>query len=237
MSTTEQRARTFAFFDVDDTVVRLKTMFSFQDYYYTHTGFLPSVLGRRRARRFEAVRQHYLATGRPREDLNRMYYRSFQGRVPETVAAVARRWYEETSAMPGGLYFPGALRELREHQDAGHEIVFVSGSMVDIIQPIADELGVRHLLATRVQVAGGRYTGEIVPPQTIGAGKATAVRTFLAANGVAGDGCWAYGDDRSDVPMLSEVGHPVFVSDRPEIAELAQERGWQLVRPQEGHRA
>jgi len=228
---TAQVARTFAFFDVDDTVVRIKTMFSFQDYYYTHTGLLPSLLGKRKAQRFEARRQGYLAAGRPREDLNRMYYRTWRGRRPEEVAELARRWYDQTRAMPGGLYFPGALRALREHQDAGHEIVFVSGSMVDILRPIADELGVTCLLATRVVAENGRYTGEIVPPQTIGAGKAEAVRTFLADAGAAGADCWAYGDDRSDVPMLSEVGHPVLVSDRAEIAELARERGWRLVRP------
>ncbi|QUQ66627.1 HAD family hydrolase [Kutzneria sp. CA-103260] len=231
MSETTQAARTFAFFDVDDTVVRIKTMFSFQDYYYTHTGLLPSVLGKRRAARFEAERQHYLATGRPREDLNRMYYRTWRGRRPERVAELARRWYEEVRAMPGGLYFPGALRALREHQEAGHEIVFVSGSMVDILRPIADELGVTRMLATRVVVEDGCYTGEIVPPQTIGAGKAEAVRMFLAAEAATGADCWAYGDDRSDVPMLSEVGHPVLVSDRAEIADLARERGWRLVQP------
>ena len=89
---TETATRTYAFFDVDDTVVRLKTMFSFQDYYYRHVGFLPAVLGRVLARRFEAVRQRYLATGQPREALNRMYYRTFRGRRPKAAVRLLVRY-------------------------------------------------------------------------------------------------------------------------------------------------
>ncbi|MFI9648081.1 HAD family hydrolase [Streptomyces sp. NPDC052040] len=222
---------TYAFFDVDDTLVRLKTMFSFQYYYYTHTGLLPSVLGRWRAEKYEAGRRLHLARGRPREFINRTYYETFRGRRPEQVAALARRWYEEARHRDGGLYLPGGLRALRERQAAGQEVVFVSGSMVDILRPIAEELGVSRMLATRLVVRDGRYTGGIVPPQTIGRGKAEAVRSFLDASGASAAACWAYGDDRSDLPMLAEVGHPVFVSDQPEIAELADAHGCRLIRP------
>lgn len=218
----------FAFFDVDDTLVRLKTMFSYQDYYFRHAGILPGVLGSRRSARFDAVRKSYVESGRPREDINRMYYETFRGRRPETVAALARRWYEHVR---DGLYFAGTVDALRRHQTAGHEVVLVSGSMVDILRPIADELDVRHILATRVVVRNGRYTGEIVPPQTIGLGKAVAVATFLASQGNDGSRCWAYGDDCSDIPMLSVVGHPVAVSTLPDMARQADARGWQLIDP------
>ncbi|GHE14461.1 HAD family hydrolase [Streptomyces alanosinicus] len=221
----------YAFFDVDDTVVRLKTMFSYQEYYYTHTGLLPSVLGRWRAERYEATRRRQLAQGRPREFINRTYYQTFRGRRPEQVADLARRWYTEVRHQGDGLYLPGALRALRERQEAGDEVVFVSGSMVDILRPIAEELGVTRMLATRLVTEGGRYTGEIVPPQTIGLGKAEAVRSFLRDSGASPAVCWAFGDDRSDLPMLAEVGHPVFVSAQPEIAELAGTHGCQLIRP------
>jgi HAD superfamily hydrolase (TIGR01490 family) len=223
--------RTCAFFDVDDTVVRLKTMFSYQDFYYRHAGLLPGLLGARRSARFEAIRHSYVDSGRPREDLNSMYYSTFRGRRPEKVAAVAWEWYQHVLARPEGLYFPVVLKALRQHQDEGHEIIFVSGSMVDILRPIADELKADHLLATRLVVKNGRYTGEIIPPQTIGKGKAEAVRSFLAARENDGRNCWAYGDDRSDIPMLSLVGHPVVVSSAPEMADEARSRGWQTLKP------
>ncbi|AGL20655.1 HAD family phosphatase [Actinoplanes sp. N902-109] len=221
----------YAFFDVDGTLVRFKTMFSFQDYYYRNAGLAPGLLGAARSARFEARRRRYERSGRPREDLNRMYYRSFRGRRPARVAAAAQQWYQRTRAGVGDFYFPFVVDALRRHQDAGDTVVFVSGSMVDILRPIADELGVTELLATRVQVRAGRYTGRIVPPQTIGAGKAEAVRRFLVAHGADPAGCWAYGDDRSDAPMLAEVGNAVLVSEDPGLRGLADEHGWRVLAP------
>jgi HAD superfamily hydrolase (TIGR01490 family) len=160
-----------------------------------------------------------------------MYYRSFIGRRPQRVATAARRWYEQTRRDVPDFYFPHAVQALREHQLAGDTVVFVSGSMVDILRPIAEELGVTELLATRVRMAGGRYTGRIVPPQTIGAGKAEAVRRYLAARDADPAVCWAYGDDRSDAAMLATVGNGVLVSDTAEMGRLAGERGWRLLAP------
>jgi HAD superfamily hydrolase (TIGR01490 family) len=226
--------QTYAFFDVDDTLVRLKTMFSYQDFYYRNVGVLSRLVGPRRLARFEATRRSYVESGRPREDLNRMYYQTFRGRRPETVASVAWAWYRHVQARPDGLYFPAVLRALRQHQDEGHEIIFISGSMVDILRPIADELKADHLLATRLVARNGRYTGEIIPPQTIGEGKAEAVRSFLAARENDGRNCWAYGDDRSDVPMLSLAGHPVVVSSAATMVNEARSRGWRTLDPEVG---
>jgi HAD superfamily hydrolase (TIGR01490 family) len=221
----------FAFFDVDGTLVRLKTMFSFLDHWFRHSGTMPRLLGPVRAARFDAVRRRYERDGRPREDLNRMFYRTWRGWRPDEVSALVPQWYGEIRRRVPEFYFPRAVEALREHQARGTEIVFVSGSMVEILRPIAAELGVRHLLATRVAVSGGRYTGEIIPPQTIGRGKAQAIRSFLASHDVDGGSCWAYGDDRSDIPMLETVGHAVVCSDAAEMAAVARERGWALDPP------
>jgi HAD superfamily hydrolase (TIGR01490 family) len=221
----------YAFFDVDGTLVQFKTMFSFQDYYYRHAGLLPGLLGAARSARFAERRRRYERTGRPREDINRMYYRSFRGRRPRQVADAALRWYARTRAEVEEFYFPAVVDALRRHQEAGDTVVFVSGSMVDILRPIAAELGVDELLATRVRVVAGRYTGDIIPPQTIGEGKATAVRAFLAARAADPADCWAYGDDRSDAPMLAEVGNPVLVSGDADLCGLAAVYGWRLLAP------
>jgi HAD superfamily hydrolase (TIGR01490 family) len=222
--------RVFAFFDVDDTLVTVKTMFSFQDFYFQHIGLLPSVIGRLRATRFRTRLRRLRRDRVPREELNRWYYLTFRGRRPERVEAAAAQWYAQADV----AYVPQALTALREQQAAGVEVVFVSGSMVEIVRPIADALGVRHILATRVVVVDGRYTGEIVPPQTIGAGKAQAVRSFLAAQGGDPRACWAYGDDVSDAAMLAEVGHPVVVSREPTMVSLARGRGWRLLLDETG---
>lgn len=214
----------YAFFDVDDTLVRLKTMFSFQDFALRQGRWF----GAFRAERFDA-RFRRLRAELPREEVNRRYYQAFRGRRPEDVTALAERWYAYVTGIPGGLYVPEALDALMAHRSAGVEVVLVSGSMVEILRPLASSLRVREVLATRVVVDGGRYTGEIVPPQTIGVGKAEAILTFLATRGGDASTCWAYADDISDVPMLATVGHPVVVSAHPDMSQVAALRGWQLM--------
>jgi HAD superfamily hydrolase (TIGR01490 family) len=222
--------RGYAFFDVDDTLVLMKTMFSFQDYYYRHAGPAARLIGPLRAARFDAVCQRYRQEGRPREELNRMYYRTFAGRRPGAVGQVVARWYAHSRAAIPEFYRATTLQALQRHREAGDAVVLVSGSMVEILQPIADDLAVPadHVLATRVAVSQGRYTGEIIPPQTIGAGKAEAVTGFMRVRAADPARCWAYGDHESDFPMLETVGHAVVVSDEPATLDAARERGWEI---------
>ena len=223
--------RGYAFFDVDDTLVLMKTMFSFQDYYYRHAGLAAWLVGPRRAARFDTVCQRYRLAGRPREELNRMYYQTFTGRRPGAVSKMVARWYAHSRAVMPEFYRATALQALQRHQEAGDAVVLVSGSMVQILQPIADDLAVPtdHVLATRVAVSRGRYTGEIIPPQTIGAGKAEAVAGFMRAHEADPARCWAYGDHESDFPMLETAGHAVVVSDEPAMLDAARERGWEIL--------
>lgn len=218
----------YAFFDLDETVVACKTMFSFQDFWFRNRS---PWFGRMRAERFQARFNRYRWSGEPREFINRAYYASFAGRNPADVAVTARDWFAELRRTMKPFYVPAAVEAIRAHQCNGTKIVFVSGSLVSVIQPIADELEVDHILGTRLEVVRGRYTGEIIPPQTIGEGKAIAVRRFLQENQCDGSDCWAYGDHISDIPMLSSVGRPVIVSSEPAMIRLAEASRWSRIDP------
>jgi HAD superfamily hydrolase (TIGR01490 family) len=223
--------RRIAFFDVDETVVRFKTMFAFQDYYLNHGGFMHKLLGPWRARNFHAQMAGYLRAGRNREFINAAYYEGFRGRDPALVRRLALDWYNELLARGESPFFPSVLKILRKHQAEGTEVALVSGSSVDILAPFAEALGATYLLATNLEVVGGRYTGHIIPPQTIGAGKVAAVRTLLRREGVDRNHCFAYGDHHSDLPMLEEVAFPTIVSRDPAMIAVARERGWNCCDP------
>ena len=110
-------------------------------------------------------------------------------------------------------------------------MVFVSGSFPAILKPVARVTKVRHILSTLMEVENECYTGRILTPQTIGAGKAEAIRIFLASvNGVA-EHCYAYGDDISDLPMLQSVGKPTVVRGGRGLEQRAQELGWRIISP------
>lgn len=221
-------AHRYAFFDVDETLIDQKSMFSFRAFYYRERfGALAGALANRLAqRRLQAL----LRQGRDRNEVNRAYYRAFRGHAQSALAASARRWFAQASCQPG-FYIAPVLRALERHVADGVEPVFVSGSALEIIAPLAEALGVRHLLVNRMAVANGRYTGELLPPQTIGAGKRVAVDAFLAAHGASGALCYGYGDHRSDLPLLEAVGHPTVVVHEQEMLALANARGWPVLIP------
>ncbi len=107
----------------------------------------------------------------------------------------------------------------------------MSGSFPAVLAPLAQRLGVDHLLATTLESVGGRYTGEILPPQTIGAGKADAIAAFLRSKEAEAQDSYAYGDDISDLPMLEAVGHPTVVAGDCTLLAHAHRAGWPVLRP------
>ncbi len=215
----------YVFFDVDDTLITIKSMLSFQTFWYEQTGDAKGQLA------YEQDLREHLHPGASWEFLNRLYYRHFAGRCPQEVAALGHAWFDGVRHGSVPFYNVRPLAELRAHQQAGREVVFVSGSFPALLEPIAEELNVRHLLATQLEVRHGRYTGDIIPPQTIGAGKVEALQQFLQARGGMPELCHAYGDDVSDLPMLSAVGQPTVVSGGRELEAKARAMGWRVIAP------
>ena len=68
-------------------------------------------------------------------------------------------------------------------------------------------VGADDHVATRMQVADGRYTGEI-DFYCYGPGKADAIRALADERGYVLADCHAYSDSITDLPMLEVVGHP-----------------------------
>ena len=215
----------YAFFDVDETLISIKTMFCFLDYWYS---VYPD----------EAEQaQFHMEMSKIRKETtsweiaNRRYYQYFAGRSVKKVADCAVDWFNHLQQNTKPLFYDNVVAELREHQAKNREIVFVSGSFPALLAPVAKHLNVNHILATNMEIQGECYTGEILPPQTIGAGKAEAVSTFLKQVNFEAENCYAYGDDISDLPMLMAVGHPAVISGGRGLEAHAKEVGWRIVHP------
>lgn len=215
----------FAFFDVDDTLISVKSMLSFQDHWYRFMGEHDAEA------RYRADLQEHMHDQACWSFLNRLYYRHFAGRKEADVIHMASDWFALMRKNNPDFYHSPVVEALLAHQRQGQEVVFVSGSFPALLNPIARELGVSQVLATRMEVIEGRYTGEILPPQTIGEGKAEAITAFLAEHSASAETCYAYGDDWSDLPMLQAVGHPVVVAGGRRLETFAKETGWPVLQP------
>ena len=115
-----------------------------------------------------------------------------------------------------------------EHQAAGRDVVLVSASGDEIVRPIAQQLGVADVIATRMSIRDGRYSG-VVEFYAAGQNKAEAVRELAAQRGYDLADCYAYSDSSSDLPLLAAVGHPSAVNPSRTLRRVAIENSWPIL--------
>jgi HAD superfamily hydrolase (TIGR01490 family) len=149
-------------------------------------------------------------------------------------ARVARIAAEAIETVLEPMVFDEALELLAHHRDEGHDVYLVSASPAEIVEPLADHLGVDGAIATLAEVdEDGRYTGR-VERYCYGAEKVVAMAAVAEERGIDLAESWAYSDSATDLPMLEAVGHPVAVNPDRELLRVARERGWEVrwfVRP------
>jgi HAD superfamily hydrolase (TIGR01490 family) len=126
------------------------------------------------------------------------------------------------------LVYAEATELIAEHRAAGDEVVVLSASGLEVVEPIAALVGADRCLATRMTVRGGRYTGEI-ELYLYGEQKAQAARDIAVARGYRLEDCRAYSDSITDLPLLEAVGHPTAVNPDRALRRVAEERGWPIL--------
>ena len=117
------------------------------------------------------------------------------------------------------------------HRRAGHVVALLTSATRYLAEPLGADLGIDHLLVTQLVVREGRFTGEVVQPVCYGRGKVYWAERFAAEHGVDLDQSYFYTDSITDLPVLDRVGHPRVVHPDPRLRRLAQQRGWQVLRP------
>ncbi len=126
--------------------------------------------------------------------------------------------------------YPESRALVQAHRDAGHTIALVSSATRYQAEPMARELGIAHVLCTRLEVENGVFTGKIVRPTCYGEGKATAARELAARHDIDVGESWFYTDSDEDLPLLEIVGRPRPLNPNRALAQIAKERRWPVRR-------
>jgi len=101
---------------------------------------------------------------------------------------------------------PGARTLCRTLKTLGYRVCLVSGGFVEVISPLADELGIDRLRANRLGVQDGFLTGEVKGPIVDRLGKRQALEEFAAEFGIPMRRTIAIGDGANDIDMLEAAG-------------------------------
>ncbi|MCU1603481.1 MAG: family hydrolase [Frankiales bacterium] len=209
-----------AFFDLDKTVIAKSSTLAFSRPFYKG-----GLVNRRAVLKASYAQFVYLLQGADEDSMDKMrdYLKALCAgwSVQQVHDIVAETLHE----LIDPLVYAEALELFEEHRPAGREIVIVASSGEEMVGPIGEMLGVDRVIATRMEVAEGCYTGEIAF-YAYGENKATAITELAADRGWDLADCYAYSDSDTDVPLLSAVGHPVAVNPDKALRRHASENDW-----------
>jgi HAD superfamily hydrolase (TIGR01490 family) len=215
--------RAAAFFDLDKTVIAKSSTLAFSRPFYRG-----GLVNRRAVLKSSYAQFVYLLQGADAEQMDRMreYLKSLCAGWP--VQQVQDIVAETLHDLIDPLVYAEAVALFDEHRKAGRDVVIVSSSGEEVVGPIGEMLGVDRVVATRMVVEDGRYTGEIAF-YAYGEGKAEAMRELAEQHGYDLGASYAYSDSATDLPMLDAVGHPHAVNPDRALRRLALERGWPVL--------
>ncbi|MEV5170433.1 HAD-IB family hydrolase [Streptomyces flaveolus] len=216
--------RAAAFFDLDKTVIAKSSTLTFSKSFYQG-----GLINRRAALRTAYAQFVFLVGGLDHDQMERMR---------EYLSALCRGWNvqhvreivaETLHELIDPIIYDEAASLIEEHHAAGRDVVIVSTSGAEVVEPIGELLGADRVVATRMVVGeDGCFTGE-VEYYAYGPTKAEAIRELAASEGYDLDRCYAYSDSATDLPMLQVVGHPHTVNPDRALRREALARGWPIL--------
>lgn len=213
-----------AFFDLDKTIIARSSTLAFGRPLYQ-----AGLLRRGHLVKMAVAQLFYVLFGADEGQLERARDELLHMIAGWRQADVERLVRETMERIAEPLVYAEALFLIDEHQRQGRRVFIVSASPEEIVRPIAEHIGVREVIATRVRTdAEGRYLPEL-ERYAMGDGKAQAIREVAAAEGIDLAGSYAYSDSITDLPMLEVVGHPVAVNPDRDLRRVAEERDWPML--------
>jgi HAD superfamily hydrolase (TIGR01490 family) len=211
-----------AFFDLDRTLVRVNSA----------KLWVRRELQRGNARRRDLLRVswwvlRYTLGVLDVEDLARVAARPLRGVSEEDFARRVEAWMRQ-EVLPH--LTARAREEVALRRARGDLCVILTSSSRYAAGPVAEALAIEHVLASRLAVEGGRFTGEPERPVCYGPGKVTVAERWARENAVDLGQSAFYTDSISDLPMLERVGEPVAINPDPRLRWTAWRRGWRTER-------
>lgn len=218
-----RRTRPAAFFDLDKTIIARSSTLAFSRPFYEG-----GLLTRRAVLRSAYANFMFGAQGADHDQLERMRAYLTDLVTGWEVATVRRSVNETLESIINPLVYDEAVALIEEHQAAGRDVIIISASGSEVVEPIGRMLGADHTIATTLVEAEGRYTGE-VDFYAYGPNKAVAMEELADRYGYDLEASYAYSDSETDAPMLRAVGHPFAVNPDKALRKIAEESDWPIL--------
>ncbi|MEI2692793.1 MAG: HAD family hydrolase [Anaerolineae bacterium] len=213
-----------AFFDMDKTLLSASSAV-LQVRYMVKRG----ELARQEVIRFISALLRYKMGRLDMVETTRAIVREMAGQSEAERIDHTRQWFEEHLI---DYVTEEGRRWVAAHRRLGHRVAMITASPSYTADQLAEHLGMasEDVMATRFEVARGRFTGRMLEPMIYGQGKLAIAQEYAQRHGVDLGHSYFYTDSIADLPLLEMVGYPVAVNPDRSLHRLAKAKGWSIVR-------
>ena len=218
-------ARSAAFFDLDNTMVRGSTLFFLGRAMYKRGYFSRADISK-----FVVANVRFRLTGTEKPEVIARFQKAATdfvgGHKLDELYVIAQSVYDEYVSP---ALIQGTIEIAKKHLSEGTEVWLVTAAPEDMAKLIADRLGFTGAIGTKVAIEDGKYLGHLNGKILHGVEKARAVRELAAERGFSLNNCHAYSDSASDFPLLQSVGTPHAINPDARLRIKALAENWDLV--------
>lgn len=136
-----------------------------------------------------------------------------------TLAGLSTEVFREVGALIRPT--PGVHALIEGLHAGGSRVGVVSGGFHELLDPLAETLGLDHWRANRLEVVDGHLTGGLVGPIIDATAKAHALAEWAALEGIDLCSTVAVGDGANDLSMMRVAGLGVAFNAKPVVRRSA----------------
>ena len=148
------------------------------------------------------------------------------GMTKETLAPLQRQFVRDHIEP---ILLDAAFALLEQHRALGDTLVIITATNTLVTQPIADRLGVEHLIGCEAEIIAGCYTGKPTGMPSFAQGKVARIQTWCEENKKSMENAVFYSDSHNDLPLLRTVDRAIAVDPDDRLREEAVRKGWDII--------
>jgi HAD superfamily hydrolase (TIGR01490 family) len=214
-----------AFFDLDKTLMQGSSAFQFG-----RAAFKAGLMGRRQLLADGLANLQFRLRGATDADSLALRERIAASLEGVRVLDVERLGVSVLAGILPRVY-PQMLEVAHRHQDEGRRAYIVTAASQELAEILATVMAFDGAIGSEIsEIVDGVYTGRPTGVFVYRSGKAEAIEELAAREGIDLSASYAYSDSESDLPMLRAVGNPVAVNPDGELARIAREENWGVLR-------
>jgi phosphoserine phosphatase len=115
----------------------------------------------------------------------------------------------------------GAAHLVDELHKAEHVFALISGGFIQVLEPIANSVGVIHFAANELEILDGFLTGRVIGPIIDAAAKGEYLEQLAANLNIPMINTIAIGDGANDLVMMQKAGISVSFNGKPKVKNYA----------------